>query len=218
MLNILFKHSKKKILFKWDYEVENGYSKGEKREYTIGINTAGLGLSSHYEHSLRNITDYYAKDNFSKLFKNPEFVKKLLGCVKKDKAKIIPNLLTKDKNDFEKKIEVGKVLITIKNHLNYNNKDYVGYRSEIEIIDKKIQPFKIKEDDSDYYLSEISDLNLELSLKDLLEFSWLLNSKDKVIIKLQEELKNYHLIKKEIDKKTAVVDKELKPYEALEQI
>ena len=210
LLNFLLKHSKRKILFEFEYK-NKGTSTyyNRNRKYTIGLNKFGLGiLSSDWEHNLRNINDYYSREKFENLCKVEEFVKEFLKHTNKHLKGEHKETIKKcmDVGDIleNKTIEVGEIIIQIKTQSN-----------DFNIL------YEIKGGENIYILEQDEDGNLtnyDFSFKNLNGFSKLCESKTQIIDILKRELKEFKVICEHTKTKLTEIKEELSPYEALEEI
>lgn len=221
LLNILLKYPKKLILFKFENE-QDKLTYFFIKKYEIGINNTGLGITTNRENNLRNINDYYAKNMFMDLLKNPKFYEEFLSCLKKrfkkDKKdiKIIIKIIQglNDNIKIKKEIEVEEIIIEIDNNVSYYKKSYERYDKYIEILRNNEDVY----DTDNEYLKEAFDKSYNFDFKDLAKYCYLLKYKQGIIKVLKKELKNYQKINKKIKNKLNEIEKELIPYEALEKI
>ena len=214
LLNILLKYPKKKNLFEFNLE-KNGY----KQKFIVGVNPNGLGLLGNYEHNLRNINDYWGRDNIKELFRNEEFKKLFLEKIGDKNKDIIEKLIVEyDKvwNKEIKLIDVGDIIITIQdNRIRFVNENTSDYRNkDLETI--KDSEFAKREPND--YLNEITEIDIDFEFNKLVRFAYLLKYKDKIMEILNKEILEYEILDKEIAEKLDYVNTELKPYKALENI
>jgi len=216
LLNILLKHSKKKLLFKFKPKDNNN----RWGEYEVGLNTSGLGIAGNYDNNLRNITDYYARDNFMKLCNDELFVKEFLSHIKDENKEIIKKCITAYGNSYKERLSLGNnVFIQIDNSISLNRNDNSSYRDSIDIF-KSEDIITEKKDfsEDDEYLLNISNIKYNIKHRQILDYQFLINNKEKIIKTLNEKIKYFQSEFKELNSKVVEIDAYLKPYEALEQI
>jgi len=219
LFNYLLKHSKKKILFKMTIKTPDSYEK--ERDIEVGLNLNGLGLINKYERNLKNIDEYYVKEQFLKLLDNKEFCENLkenIPTKNKPKLPIIKKIMAiKNKVDDNNLIIInanGEIIIKINsnNDLSYCYKeDSYGKRLRILNID-------FEKNDDDDYKKLISNFKLDVNIDDLKQFAYLVKYKDSIMPILQEQIKKIEATEQDIKNKLKVLDSELKPFEALESL
>jgi len=190
LINNLLKYPKKKILFEFDYTSSGGHLE----KFVVGLNESGLGLRGNWGSNMRNINNYWERENFIKLLKNEEFRKLLLKNVNKKHKAIIEKAVIDNTKEYTKQISIGKLEVFI---TQYSIQYYIDDES-IDIITPK----------------EKSDYNIST----LIEFGKLLLNKEQIVNTLNKEIKNFEALKTELESKTAEIDSELKPFLALKQI
>jgi len=210
LLNILLKHSKRKILFEFILKNDgSGYYSDTK--ITIGLNGDGLGLvEGSYEHNLKNVIKYYTRETFKKLLSKEDFVKEFLKHIDKHlrgkHKKLIRKLISQEEDITDKEILVGKININFDLDKSYHR--IINYRFGVngDYIDI-LETLQGKE-----------KLKFSFSFESLREFCKLLEYKPKILTTLKIQLKDYQKINKKIQTKLAEIDKHLSPYKALQQI
>ena len=205
LINILLKHSKKKNLFEFVIKKDVNVTYGSDKKYGIGLNENGLGIcQSNWENNLRNIGEYYSRDNFEDLLKNKEFVKVFLKEVNKHlkgKHKAIMRVLIElQEEKLSKTFDVGKIRIELGNYIQY----------QVNIGKDKVDFERIS-------LVSAED-NGRFSFGELKNYCELIECKKEVKKKIKEEIKFFIQEGRKIKNKLARVDKELSPYEALAEI
>lgn len=218
LLNILLKHSKKKLLFKFNNDGDNSRRNGE---YEIGVNCAGLGVSGRYDNNLKNITDYYARDTFIELCKNPKFIKELLSHIKPANKKIVEKCLTSYGNEYKENKKLAENLyVDIGSRSIALSKDagFTYSRDEIEPLSEENCIKEYENGDDTKYLKKITDKIFSVNHKQLVEFQFLINHKEVLLKYFTEKSKFFDDEYKTLNSKVLEIDKYLKPYEALEKI
>ena len=220
LLNYLLKNSKKKILFKITIKTPSQYTR--EQEIEVGLNQNGLGLKRNsYEHNLKNISEYFVKEQILKLLNNNEFCEKLRDNIpSKDRHKlpIIKKILAiKNKTDDDKssiKINAdGEIIIKIDtgNCLNYYYKED-SYRNGLRVLNMDFDKFR-KEDNT--YKKLISNFDIDVDIERVKQFAYLVKHKDSIMPILQGQIKRIEATEQDIKNKLKVLNDELKPFEAL---
>lgn len=209
LLNYLSKSPKRIILFEFIQQKNPSSSYSRDVTFKVGLNKNGLGLfRDDWEKNMKNINDYYMKDNFKNLLENKDFVKLFLEEIskflKEEHKKIIKELIKFEDFKDKKVINIGKIKIEI---------DVVSYYSSLKYENEKKQSIEILEKQTPQ-----EPLNFKFSFNTLSQFCELLEYKPQIIQRLKTELKDYQKLNEEIKIKLEEVDKHLLPYKALENI
>jgi len=207
LFNFIFSKSNRKILFEYF---------GRK----IGINKSGLGIIRGYEKNLSNINDFWAGKDFTKLLTELTFCNNFLDSIDdKKKKEIVKKVLIDNfstRQNFPKEdtiIEKEDLDVGIK--IRSNGKLLFYHIKTEETLDYIIDAVKTYEDNC---LIEISKTNYQNNYHDLMEFIFLVNRKEKLKPILEKELINYKKLNEDADKEIKIIDAELSPYVALQQI
>ena len=211
LINHIFKHSKRKILFEYNFQGKND---NNSHKYKIGINTGGLGILDNWSRNMRNIDDYYTKRRFLEMIENEDFKKLLTENVKEEYKPILPMLFGETENEIDEKIEIDNICIEICNSgLNFIYNDENGNREfRFRIIKSEIENF------SEIKLNEFSELNYNYDYSEITKYAYLLQFKEKIINCLDKIKSKYEAKEKEINKLDKYINNYLNPFKALEKI
>lgn len=220
LMNILLKKSRREVWFSFrERGVENTYY----QNYKIGVNSKGLGLMDNYRTTLESLEcNSYRIGNFITLCKDEDFVRQFLLMVSEkydeETLKIVCNCL-KELNIFsDKNIEISKNLI-----LGLRDKKiYMGnssdYSDEIKLINNEQFERGFELDDDNKRFREITKNYLDVDLREVIEFFYLIKHKGEVIPILKKFNKDILKHKNKIKPQLDYVSELLKPYEALQEI
>jgi hypothetical protein len=211
LINHLFKHSKRKDLFKYDFKRTGDYC---SRTYVIGSNAIGLGLCNNYEHQLRNLDGYYPKQTFFELVTQEDFKKLLIEHTKDEFKSIITGLFIQDEICLNQKVQTPNMNILIdESGLSISERKN---DNSIRIIGKpNNNNFEV-----DNYLKTFfkGDTIFHFDYDQIVKYAYVLQFKEEIIKALDTQTLKLDEIQAKLTVKDKEVQQHLNPFEALKNI